>query len=67
MRTTFLAAVLIAMGALTGCQTPDPCGRLAPPTAAEIAAARGGAEVERELNDVECIVVGTRWQRDREA
>ena len=66
MRTT-LIAVLLSVGALTACQTPDPCGRLAPPTRNEIAAAGDGAEVEREISGVECVVVGGRWVRDRES
>ncbi len=54
--------ILAAMGtALSACNMPDPCVTLGPPSAVEIEAAKGGAEVEREVNNTECVVVGDRY------
>lgn len=68
MKKVFLAAAAVVL--LAGCNATtvkptDPCTRLPKPTASEQAAALGGAEVEREVNKIECVVRGGRWVQDR--
>lgn len=51
---------------MTAC-TEDPCLKLAPPTTAELAAVKAGAQVERDgPNGTECDLVSGRWQRETE-
>jgi len=59
-----LAAVAAAL-TLTGCRWPaDPCETVPAPTPVELAAAAGGAQVEREIGAVECDLVDGRWTRE---
>ncbi len=56
---------LISGLTLASCTSLDPCRTLAPPTAVELAAAAGGAEVEREVGSTECELVDGAWARER--
>lgn len=62
MRWTLLIPVFALLATLTtGCSTNPPCEKLPAPSQVEQEAARGGAEVEREIKGAECVVVGDRW------
>lgn len=69
---TVAAAFLTTAGA---CQRPDPCRFLGPPTAADVAVANAGREVEVEVDSngrivtdgaIECVVSGGRWVASQE-
>jgi hypothetical protein len=75
-RTLRVLAVVAAAGAaLTACGVrPDPCAQLGTPTAANVQSVREDpeVEVEKELGDVECVVVilgdgRAAWQQDRDS
>lgn len=66
-RRVLAAASVALVGALslTSC-VEDPCRKLAPPNAAELAAVAAGAQVERDTpNGVECDLIDGRWQREK--
>jgi hypothetical protein len=60
---TASAAVFAGLTLTAGCYT-DPCRTLAPPTAYELSAAASGADIERDIDGVECDLEGGEWQRD---
>jgi hypothetical protein len=62
--TAVLIVTATAVLALTGCNSESPCGRLAPPTAQELAVVQAGAEVEREIEGAECDLVGGVWAEE---
>lgn len=66
-----LAAAPLVLLATSGCSLPDPCARLAPPTAQELAVVAGGAEVERTVDlpgagrgRASCDLIDGRWTRE---
>lgn len=71
LRATHKIAPLIAFvvlgSSLLACARPDPCLTLPPPSAAELAAANSGADVEREIGDDECDLINGRWVWDRDS
>jgi hypothetical protein len=62
MRRTIVALALIAGTILLpACNRTSPCATLSPPTQGQINAAAEGAEVEKEIGGVECVVDGNHW------
>ncbi len=66
MRTTVGVIVMLLGIALAGCNYTPPCSTLAPPSAGQVAAAAEGAEVEKEVSGVECVVDGNTWVQDED-
>jgi hypothetical protein len=68
MRRTLIAVAALAGSVLLGAGScEDPCAKLGAPTAVEVNAANGGAEVEREVNgSVDCELVNGRWVREQD-
>lgn len=62
-----LASLALVVLALSGCNTVDPCTKLAAPTPQELAAVQSGAQVERDANaTIECDLINGRWIREHD-
>lgn len=62
-----VVGAFVALAVLPACARTDPCLTLPPPSAAELAAANSGADVEREIGSDECDLINGRWVWDRDS
>lgn len=62
-----VVGAFVALAVLPACARTDPCLTLPAPSAAELAAANSGADVEREIGSDECDLINGRWVWDRDS